>query len=74
MNTLPKHWLDMKAHLQKCGSLRHGNLEKGINGNTDHGGQGHAEPDDQGPVWIHVIVVSNGFVLNHCEDQNKLNK
>lgn len=51
-----------------------GDLVEGVDGYADDRRQGHGEADGQGPARIHVVVVGDGLVLDHCEDQDELQR
>lgn len=47
-------------------------LVEGIDGYADHWGQRHWEANGQRPTGIHVVIIGDRLVLNHCEDQDEL--
>lgn len=59
-------------HLSEGGPRGPGDLVEGVDGYADHRGQSHEEADGQGPAGVDVVVVGDGLVLDHREDQDKL--
>lgn len=59
-------------YLSESGSWGPWDLVEGIDWYADHGGQSHGEADGQGPAGVHVVVICDGLVLDHREDQNEL--
>lgn len=62
----------LHRYLSEGGSWGPEDLVDGINGYADDRGQRHGEADSQGPAGINVVVVGDGLVLDHCENQNEL--
>lgn len=61
-------------YLSEGGSGGAGDLVDGVNGYADDRGQSHGEADGQRPAGVDVVVVGDGLVLDHREDQNELQK
>lgn len=59
-------------HLSEGGPRGPGDLVEGVDGYADHRGQSHEEADGQGPARVDVVVVGDGLVLDHREDQDEL--
>lgn len=59
-------------YLSEGGSWGPWDLVEGIDGYADHWGQSHGEADSQRPAGIHIVIVGDGLVLDHCEDQDEL--
>lgn len=62
------------SHLSEGGSRGPGDLVQGVNGYADHRGHSHEEADGQGPAGVDVVVVGDGLVLDHREDQDELGR
>lgn len=59
-------------YLSEGGSRGAGDLVDGVDGYADDRGQSHGEADGQRPAGVDVVVVGDGLVLDHREDQNEL--
>lgn len=59
-------------YLSEGGSWGPCDLVDGVDGYADHRGQSHSEADSQRPAGIHVVIVGDGLVLDHSEDQDEL--
>lgn len=64
--------LKQRRYLSESSSWGPWNLVESVDGYADHRGQSHGEANSQGPAGIHVVIVGDGLVLDHCEDQDEL--
>lgn len=61
-------------HLEEGVSLCAAELEQGIERDANDRGQSQKEADGHSPAWILVVVVGDGLVLDHREDENELQR
>lgn len=64
--------LEVVHYLSEVGSRGPADLVDGVDGYAHHRGQSHDEADGQRPAGVHVVVVGDGLVLDHREDQDEL--
>lgn len=65
-------WPAPTPHLEERVPICAAELEQGIEGDTNDGGQSHQEADGHSPAWVLVVVVGDWPVLDHGEDENEL--
>lgn len=65
---------DRWQYLSEGGSWGPQDLIDGINGYADDWGQSHGKANGQRPARVNVVIVGDGLVLDHCENQNELQR
>lgn len=68
------HLRELHLYLSEGGSWGPEDLVDGINGYADYRGQSHGEADSQRPAGINIVVVGDGLVLDHRENQDELGR
>lgn len=66
--------LDPTSHLEEGVPICAAELEQGVEWDANNGGQSHEEANGHCPAWILVVVVGDGPVLDHREDENELQR
>ena len=61
-------------HLEKGVPICPPEVEQGEEWNAHHRGHSHEEANGLGPPWIFLLLVGDRLVLDHQEDENKLQR
>ena len=61
-------------HLEEGVPICPPEVEQGKEWNAHHRGHSHEEANGLGPPWIFLLLVGDWLVLNHQEDENKLQR